>query len=197
MWRWNLVILFSGNLLSQAGELLKVGLHTTDIVRGYKIGLELTLRYLDELVSFRCESFYFLFCRFGWNWKSRFECILRKTIRNWDWVNLSRFKGLSTGGFKRRYQIFSRLNSRDKSHWRTSFIINSRDSFSAQPRWERKDEKKTRKLLSINMLSKLLEPKPPERLSFVPRKIWKILLEVKKIVCTILFSFETGGSRSY
>ena len=61
MWRWNVVILFSGNLLSQAGELLKVGLHTTDIVRGYKIGLELTLRYLDELVSFHCERFFFYF----------------------------------------------------------------------------------------------------------------------------------------
>eukprot|EP00916_Digyalum_oweni_P004824 GHVL01008653.1.p1 GENE.GHVL01008653.1~~GHVL01008653.1.p1 ORF type:complete len:546 (+),score=96.77 GHVL01008653.1:52-1689(+) len=47
----NSVIMLAGELLTQAEHLIKMGLHTADIIRGYEIASKLSLEYLRDCVS--------------------------------------------------------------------------------------------------------------------------------------------------
>jgi T-complex protein 1 subunit theta len=45
----NLVTIFAGELLTQAEELLKQGIHSSDVIRGYEIGIDAIVKELGNL----------------------------------------------------------------------------------------------------------------------------------------------------
>jgi T-complex protein 1 subunit theta len=48
----NLVVVFAGELLSQAEGLLRMGLHTADIIAGYKKAMIETSKYIEGLTAY-------------------------------------------------------------------------------------------------------------------------------------------------
>jgi T-complex protein 1 subunit theta len=45
----NLVTIFAGELLKKAEDLLRLGLHTSDIIAGYEVAIKKALEILQEL----------------------------------------------------------------------------------------------------------------------------------------------------
>ena len=52
----NFVIAFAGELLSQAENLIKIGLHPSDIISGYELALKRSIELLEEQVVFSVED---------------------------------------------------------------------------------------------------------------------------------------------
>eukprot|EP00966_Prymnesium_polylepis_P309463 7150659-Prymnesium_polylepis.1 len=52
----NFVVVFAGELLQQAEELLKSGLHCSEVIQGYQSALEKCLETLNALVAFTPEA---------------------------------------------------------------------------------------------------------------------------------------------
>lgn len=52
----NFVIALAGELLSQAENLIKIGLHTSDIIYGYELALKKSIELLEEQVAFTVED---------------------------------------------------------------------------------------------------------------------------------------------
>lgn len=48
----NLVIAFAGELLSQAENLIKMGLHPSQIITGYELALKATIQLLETLAVY-------------------------------------------------------------------------------------------------------------------------------------------------
>lgn len=52
----NFVIALAGELLAQAENLIKIGLHTSDIISGYELALKRSTELLEEHVAFTVED---------------------------------------------------------------------------------------------------------------------------------------------
>jgi len=52
----NFVIVFAGELLSQAEDLLRMGLHPSEVIRGYKTSLKISMEYMQQLVIWKLNE---------------------------------------------------------------------------------------------------------------------------------------------
>merc|ERR1719469_187964 len=52
----NLVVSFGGELLQRAEELLKEGIHASDVLKGYTLARDKVLEFLDTLKVWQCAD---------------------------------------------------------------------------------------------------------------------------------------------
>ena len=52
----NFVVTFAGELLEQAENLIKMGLHPSQIISGYEAANKMVPAFLDELISFKLND---------------------------------------------------------------------------------------------------------------------------------------------